>query len=49
MTLLWQSWCEKPLGMRRFRSFAYPEEPEVGPSWATGVARVGKDERNGSH
>lgn len=35
--------------MRPFRFLPYPEEPELGPSWAAGVARVGKDERNRSH
>ena len=39
---------EKSLEMRHFRVFTYPEEPELAPSWAAGVARSGKDERTGS-
>ena len=34
--------------MRHFQVFAYPEEPELAPSWAAGVARDGKNEKNSS-
>jgi hypothetical protein len=40
---------EKSLEMRRSQVFPYPEEPELAPSWAAGVARDGKNERNGSN
>jgi hypothetical protein len=33
---------EKPLEMRHFQVLTYPEEPELAPSWAAGVARDGK-------
>ena len=29
--------------LRQFQVFTYPEEPELAPSWAAGVARDGKD------
>jgi len=32
-----------------FEVLAYSEEPELAPSWAAGVARDGKNERNGSN
>jgi hypothetical protein len=35
--------------MRQFQVFTYPEEPELAPSWAAGVARDGKTERKGSN
>ena len=40
---------EKSLKMRHFQVFAYPEEPDLAPSCAAGVARDGKNERNGSN
>ena len=40
---------EKSLGMRYFQAFAHLEEPEVAPSWAAGVARDGRNEKNGSN
>jgi hypothetical protein len=40
---------EKSLEMRQFQVLAYPEKPELAPSRAAGVARDGKDNRNGSN
>jgi hypothetical protein len=34
--------------MRHFQAFAHPEEPEVAPYWAAGVARDGENETHGS-
>jgi len=39
---------EKPLEMRHFRVFTYPEEPELAPSGAAGVARDGNNKRTAS-
>jgi hypothetical protein len=36
---------EKPLEMRHFQVLTYPEEPELAPSRAAGVARDGTNER----
>jgi len=33
--------------MRHFRVFPYAEEAALAPPWVAGVARDGKDERNG--
>ena len=33
---------EKSLEVRHFRVSPYPEEPELAPCWAAGVARDGK-------
>jgi hypothetical protein len=33
--------------MTQFLVFPFPEEAELAPSWAAGVARDGKDEKNG--
>ena len=40
---------EKSPQLRPFRLLADPEEPELALSWAAGVARDGKNERNGSN
>jgi hypothetical protein len=40
---------DKSLEMRHFRVFPYPEEVELAPSWAAGVARDERNERNGSN
>jgi hypothetical protein len=37
------------LKMRQFLVFPYPEEAALAPSWHAGVARDGKDNRNGSN
>ena len=34
---------EKSLEMRHFRVLTLPEEAEMAPSWAAGVAQDGKD------
>lgn len=39
---------EQPLEMRHFQALVYLEEPGVAPSWAAGVTRNGKNEKNGS-
>ena len=35
--------------MKHFQVSTYPEEPELAPSWAAGVARHGRDSKNGSN
>jgi hypothetical protein len=35
---------EKPLEMRHFQALTYPEEPELAPFWAAGIARDGQNE-----
>jgi hypothetical protein len=39
---------EKSLGIRHFEVLLCPEEAKRAPSWATGLGRDGRNEKNGS-
>lgn len=39
---------ERSVEMTRFQIFAFRDEPELALSWAGGVARDGRNEKNGS-